>query len=510
MNNYRVIKKGGGPKRFPDLNKRQAYGGKVEMGKGGNKEYFLGGLIAPALGMAGGLLQKSKNPFLQKLGKGAGIASKVGSLMNPLSGLASGGAAAGAAGGGGLLSALGGGGGGGGGLLSALGGLFKSADQGMKVTKVMENGGETSGETSGGAFSGGIAQIEKQYDDLRMGVLTQLREGQREALREAGIDPQTANVFDIIDAVPNFGYDRLERAARSGGLPIPTGNAKMIYKKVREGRIDPQKMDAMLSDRGYEGQSAELFTQALATGRIPTTQMLHASKQDPKGARVMHEGKHYDISRNIPSGADFLEANKRLITRKGELKGDDALAFNIPRTVTRTDVAAQRPTEGEPMDPMAEKTPEIGKELQGEVTSEELATTPPTLDPIPHIILREAPKPKEAPQPTEQITQAEEDPDPTMTDPMAPPPFQGEPMALAEPMRSDYLGGSELRATGPFASQEAATEQRMSRPQLFAMMQPEGEEQRKGGVVLKKRRGAGRRMSDRELLAQLRRMLNRR
>lgn len=492
MNNYRVIKKGGGPKRFPGLNKRQAYGGKVEMGKGGKNEYFLGGLVAPALGMAGGLLQKSKNPLLQKLGQGAGIASQVGSLMNPLGMLTGGGAAAGAAGGGGLMKALGG-------LLKP-----RSADQGMRVTKAVENGGETSGETSGGAFSSGIAQIEKQYNDLRMGVLTQLREGQREALKEAGIDPQTANVFDIIDAVPNFGYDRLQRAARSGGLPIPTGNAKTIYKKVRDGRIDPQKMDAMLSERGYEGPSAELFTQALATGRIPTSQMVHASKQDPKGARVMHEGKHYDISKNIPSGADFLEANKRLITRKGELKGDDALAFNIPRAVTRTDVTAQRPTEGEPMDPMAEKTPEIGKELQGEVTSEELATTTPTLDPIPHITL------KEAPQPTEQITEAEEDPDPTTPDPMTPTPHFGEPMALAEPMRSDYLGGSEMRATGPFARQEAATEQMMSQPQLFAMMQSEGEEQRKGGVVLKKRRGAGRRMSDRELLAQLRRMLNRR
>jgi len=162
MNKYRVMKKGGKSKRFPDLNKdgkvtmadilkgrgvkRQAYGGKVEMGMGGKTEYGIGGAIlgginalrsgqglggaalaagkgfvTPGSGIAqgakfaGGLLAGSKNPALAKLGGLAGAASS----FFP--------------GGGGPMAALG-----------ALPGLFggQSAEYGMKVKK-MEEGGES-------------------------------------------------------------------------------------------------------------------------------------------------------------------------------------------------------------------------------------------------------------------------------------------------------------------------------------------------------------------------------
>lgn len=138
MNKYRIMKKGGKSKRFPDLNKdgkitmadilkgrgvkgrgvkRQAYGGKVEMGMGGKTEYGLGGAImagvnaiknkeglkgignvvkayaTPGSGiaqgakMAGGLLAGSNNPALAKLGGLTQAASGFlpgGGGMNPL------------------------------------------------------------------------------------------------------------------------------------------------------------------------------------------------------------------------------------------------------------------------------------------------------------------------------------------------------------------------------------------------------------------------------------------
>ena len=154
MNKYRVMKKGGKSKRFPDLNKdgkitmadilkgrgvkRQAYGGKVEYGIGGA---ILGGLnalkagkglggaamaagkgfITPGSGiaqgakMAGGLLAGSNNPALAKLGGLAGAASSF------------------LPGGGGPMAALGA-------LPGLLGG--QSAEYGMKVKK-MEEGGES-------------------------------------------------------------------------------------------------------------------------------------------------------------------------------------------------------------------------------------------------------------------------------------------------------------------------------------------------------------------------------
>jgi len=194
MNKYRVMKKGGKSKRFPDLNKdgkitmadilqgrgvkRQAYGGKVEMGMGGKTEYGIGGAImagvnaiknkeglrgignvvkayaTPGSGvaqgakLAGGLLAGSKNPGLAGLGKGAGLASNFlpgsGGPKGGLGALGSLAGGAGATGGAaGLLGSLAGGGG----PMAALGALpgllgGQSAQYGMKVKK-MEEGGES-------------------------------------------------------------------------------------------------------------------------------------------------------------------------------------------------------------------------------------------------------------------------------------------------------------------------------------------------------------------------------
>ena len=182
------MKKGGKSKRFPDLNKdgkitmadilqgrgvkRQAYGGKVEMGMGGKTEYGIGGailgglnalkagkglggaamaagkgFITPGSGiaqgakMAGGLLAGSKNPALAKLGGLAGAASSF------------------LPGGGGPMAALG-----------ALPGLFggQSAEYGMKVKKMEHGGISPFGAASRGAAAGNADRGATTNDLLAM------------------------------------------------------------------------------------------------------------------------------------------------------------------------------------------------------------------------------------------------------------------------------------------------------------------------------------------------------
>ena len=141
------------PRRFTGSSKKKSYGiggavmtlGKnLLQGKKFGKGMFGGVLkagvtpgsgLGAGLGLAGALAGKSKNPFLQKVGKGLGVAGNVagmftggggGGVLQGLAGKFAGG------GGGGVLQNLVGGGGQGGGVLQGLAGKFLAKD-GMKV-----------------------------------------------------------------------------------------------------------------------------------------------------------------------------------------------------------------------------------------------------------------------------------------------------------------------------------------------------------------------------------------
>ena len=266
MNKYRVMKKGGKSKRFPDLNKdgkitmadilqgrgvkRQAYGGKVEMGMGGKPQYrmggkveygmggknnyFLGGLVAPALGMASGLLQKSKNPILQKLGQGAGLVSNV---MNPLSMLKGGGANP----------------------LSALSGLFggQSAEYGMKVKK-MEEGGESDPPKADFLLRGDV-------DD--MNDLQQSRSDRGSAFGTASTD-----VFMNTGNIPSMPEGSMMREMEDMQPPEDMQEVESRGPRLLRRDVDQELMSG---DMEAPEQSEDSFTgfitaPYLRTGQVPT------------------------------------------------------------------------------------------------------------------------------------------------------------------------------------------------------------------------------------------------
>ena len=280
MNKYRVMKKGGKSKRFPDLNKdgkitmadilqgrgvkRQAYGGKVEMGMGGKTEYGIGGailgglnalkagkglggaamaagkgFITPGSGiaqgakMAGGLLAGSKNPALAKLGGLAGAASSF------------------LPGGGGPMAALG-----------ALPGLFggQSAEYGMKVKK-MEEGGESDPPKADFLLRGDV-------DD--MNELQQSRSDRGSAFGTASTD-----VFMNTGNIPSMPEGSMMREMEDMEDMQPPEDMQEIESRGPRLLRRNMDQDLMVGDMEAPEQSEDSFTgfitaPYLRTGQVPT------------------------------------------------------------------------------------------------------------------------------------------------------------------------------------------------------------------------------------------------
>ena len=354
----------------------------------------------------------------------------------------------------------------------------KEATRGLKTYQRGDGdmgGDSTMGATSQkpGPFSAGMAQITDQYNQHRMGVLNLLKPSDFKKLEEKGIDPQTADVYDILEGSGHgFGAGNpslLERAARGSGLPLPRGNAMMIFKRVNEGRINPADFDAALAEKGYGSgpdgeQAGQLFTQALATGRLPMNSIVNASKTGPSGERKMYDFNMTDYLRVLPTGYEFLEKNKKAINRKGELKGDDPLAFNLKRAFQGKDIMTPKPTDMGEMEGLAQQEPELPKDIQGDIVEQRglvdpMATLPtevPTKRPDPKPVVEQRPDPvaeeriKPGPPP-------EADPiPPSDTPPGGPLGTFDLGMRIANP--SDRLGGGG--ATGRFADATLGAELR--------------------------------------------------
>ena len=356
----------------------------------------------------------------------------------------------------------------------------KLMEHGKKAKVYQDGSGDMGGDSTMGAtsqkpgpFSAGMAQITDQYNQHRMGVLNLLKPSDFKELEEKGIDPQTADVYDILEGSGHgFGAGNpslLERAARGSGLPLPRGNAMMIFKRVNEGRINPADFDAALAEKGYGSgpdgeQAGQLFTQALATGRLPMNSIVNASKTGPSGERKMYDFNMTDYLRVLPTGYEFLEKNKKAINRKGELKGDDPLAFNLKRAFQGKDIMTPKPTDMGEMEGLAQQEPELPKDIQGDIVEQRglvdpMATLPtevPTKRPDPKPVVEQRPDPvaeeriKPGPPP-------EADPiPPSDTPPGGPLGTFDLGMRIANP--SDRLGGGG--ATGRFADATLGAELR--------------------------------------------------
>ena len=290
--------------------------------------------------------------------------------------------------------------------------------RGMANAKTYQDGsGDMGGDSTMGAapqepgvFSTGINEIGAQFNQLRDGVLNQLKPKDFEKLKEKGIDPQEADVWDVINGLSRVGgvdsSGLLYRASRMSGVPLPPASARQIYDRVKEGRMDPAKFDSALSEKGYgtgpDGeQAAQIFTQALTSGRLPLAQMVTASKTDDKGDRVKHEYRFADYLKTMPTGYEFLEQNKKMVNRKGELKGDDYLSFPLKSTKQSKDIMTPRPTEMGGMEGLAQQEPELPKDIQGDVVEqrgpvnpmETLPTEVPTKRPDPKPVVEQRPDP---------------------------------------------------------------------------------------------------------------------
>ena len=359
MNKYRVMKKGGKSKRFPDLNKdgkitmadilqgrgvkRQAYGGKVEMGMGGKTEYGIGGAImagvnaiknkeglrgignvvkayaTPGSGvaqgakLAGGLLAGSKNPGLAGLGKVAGLASNFlpgsGGPKGGLGALGSLAGGAGATGGAaGLLGSLAGGGG----PMAALGalpGLFggQSAEYGMKVKK-MEEGGESDPPKADFLLRGDV-------DD--MNELQQSRSDRGSAFGTASTD-----VFMNTGNIPSMPEGSMMREMEDMEDMQPPEDMQEI--ESRGPRLLRRNMDQglMVGDMEAPEQSEDSFTgfitaPYLRTGQVPTnTKVLNPKTRQYEDRQMEPE----EIANYIYRNRRRSKIPSRMMSREDAMK----------------------------------------------------------------------------------------------------------------------------------------------------------------------------------------------
>ena len=329
------MKKGGKSKRFPDLNKdgkitmadilqgrgvkRQAYGGKVEYGIGGA---LLGGInalragkglggaamaagkgfITPGSGiaqgakMAGGLLARSNNPALAKLGGLAGAASSF------------------LPGGGGPMSALAG-------LPGLLGG--RSADMGMKVTKKSVGEGE-------GVNTTGLPE------DLLFGKRETFVDSEGEVVGKQLLPSKLRRMLGGADVKASF---------ESGGASNP-GNPEESNPPIpdfllRRDVDDMNELQQSRSDRGsaFGTASTDVF---MPTGNIPsmTSSEMEAPEDmqeiESRGPRLLRK----DPERGLVGGMkDIPEASK-----------EDSSFRGIYYNPTTSNIRAHIPTDDESFD----------------------------------------------------------------------------------------------------------------------------------------------------------------
>jgi len=331
------------------------------------------------------------------------------------------------------------------------------AMSGMKTMKdedIYAQEGTVNGE--GGPFSTAQSKIEENLSPLRGDLMSQIESDPKKAAWAKENIPgglENATVYQLSQAAdPNHAEtqtNRLTRLARKANLPVATETAN-LYSRMNSGKFDVGVMDEAMLNRGYDGEAGDIFTTGVVEGKIPIGAMVSADTKDL--GTVDDAGKFNFKVFDVPTGAEFLQTNKRRIKNDGSIKGDntDDLTWYAqlgrgdrrdvsPETEVPETIIPDPPMQSGPGDPMAS--------IPGRGPSQ---------------------IPMNRPQPSLQGGMRPlKDPTPTSD-----PGLGRFDLGLNEPMVSDYTGSTAAnRSTGPFGSIQEDAEARIRAQQLAAMLQ---------------------------------------
>lgn len=386
-------------------------------------------------------------------------------------------------------------------IMMAMGGMNSLSEQekqqyaamGMKAVKeygmggkMYEDGGKMYDEgglnEDGGPFSSAKSQIEENLSPLKGSLMSQIESDPKKVAWAKENIPgglENATVYQLSQAAdPNHSdtqTNRLTRLARQADLPVATETAN-LYSRMNSGKFDVGVMDEAMISRGYDGEAGDIFSRGVVEGKIPLGAMVSANTKDL--GTVDDDGKFNFKVFDVPSGADFLQENRRRIKNDGSIRGDnqDDLTWyaKLGRGSTRD------------MSPESEAPETI-------IPDPPMQTAPG--DPMAFIPGRGPSQiPVNRPQPSLQGGMRPlKDPTPTGDSGLGR--FD---IGALEPMISDYTGSEEMRASGPGAGQ-TELERRMLAQQLAAMLQ----KQDGGKLALFGRRNRKRKEKEQDRLASL-------
>ena len=325
-----------------------------------------------------------------------------------------------------------------------------------------DNGNKNGGEV-GGPFASAQAQIEEKLSPLKGDLMYKIQndpEKMKWAQENLPGGLEGATVYQLSQAAdPDHSAtqtNRLSRLARQANLDLPTETSN-LYSRMNSGKFDVGTMDKAMLERGYEGEAGDIFSKGVAEGKIPLGAMISADTKDL--GSIDDAGKFNFKSFDVPSGAEFLDTNKRRIKKDGSIRGDnqDDLTWHA----------------------------QLGRGDRRTVSPDAEDTTPrPPLDQLDHeIFVEEDPGdpvaalrrrgpgnlPLNRPQPELQGGMRPlKDPEPTKPEGLGR--FN---LDIDIPNPSDYTGTEAMGASGPGAGQ-TELDKRMRATQLFDMMRSKG------------------------------------
>ncbi len=233
--------------------------------------------------------------------------------------------------------------------------------------KYYENGGS---QSEGGPFASAQVQIEQNLSPLRGDLLSQIESDPKKmAWAQENIPGglENANIYQLSRAAdPNHSdtqTNRLTRLARQANLPVATETAN-LYSRMNSGKFDVGVMDQAMLDRGYDGEAGDIFATGVVEGKIPLGSLISAETRDL--GTIDDAGKFNFKVFDVPTGAEFLQTNKRRIKNDGSIKGDntDDLTWYAqlgrgdrrdvsPEVETPETIIPEPPMQTPPGDPMA-------------------------------------------------------------------------------------------------------------------------------------------------------------
>ena len=208
-------------------------------------------------------------------------------------------------------------------------------NDGNKVAKVNEKRNKTkvtyydegglNGE--GGPFSTAKSKIEENLSPLKGNLMSQIESDPKKMAWAKENIPgglENATVYQLSQAAdPNHSdtqTNRLTRLARQADLPVATETAN-LYSRMNSGKFDVGVMDEAMISRGYDGEAGEIFATGVVEGKIPLGAMISADTKDL--GTTDSAGKFNFKVFDVPSGAEFLQTNRRRIKNDGSIRGDN-------------------------------------------------------------------------------------------------------------------------------------------------------------------------------------------